>query len=248
MNIIPRGKYLLKVNIKDTRAKTVECHFKNRDTLSVNVFLLLSLGTWPQGTFKRKKLSRKKVLRSHDFQKSSRKFADTKHFDLYKLQKFILAKKRKIRENKKNIYIYIYIWLSWITSAFFYFHTGCCFTFLSMLYSSEHASDTVSTLLSCQLYFFLFCGCVETAGLFKLFKYASPFSGHQTLKIKVPATCWVTDTSQSAFTCSKLTIKTLGQGVKYVQSCHWRYSGVFIVNFEYISHFAVVFLLLTLNM
>ena len=152
------------------------------------------------------------------------------------------------RKQKKYIYIYIYIWLSWITSAFFYFHTGCCFTFLSMLYSSEHASDTVSTLLSCQLYFFLFCGCVETAGLFKLFKYASPFSGHQTLKIKVSATCWVTDTSQSAFTCSKLTIKTLGQGVKYVQSCHWRYSGVFIVNFEYISHFAVVFLLLTLNM
>ena len=112
MNIIPRGKYLLKVNIKDTRAKTVECHFKNRDTLSVNVFLLLSLGTWPQGTFKRKKLSRKKVLRSHDFQKSSRKFADTKHFDLYKLQKFILAKKRKIlgsRKQKKYIYIHIYL-------------------------------------------------------------------------------------------------------------------------------------------
>ena len=29
--------------------------------------------------------------------------------------------------------------------------------------------------------------------------------------------------------------------MKYVQSCHWRYSGVFIVNFEYISHFAVNF-------
>ena len=30
--------------------------------------------------------------------------------------------------------------------------------------------------------------------------------------------------------------------------CHWRRSGVFIVNFEHISHLALVFLLLTLNM
>ena len=29
---------------------------------------------------------------------------------------------------------------------------------------------------------------------------------------------------------------------------HWRHSGVFIVNFEHISHLALVFLLLTLNM
>ena len=28
---------------------------------------------------------------------------------------------------------------------------------------------------------------------------------------------------------------------------HWRRSDVFIVNFEYISHFFLVFLLLTLN-
>ena len=42
----------------------------------------------------------------------------------------------------------------------------------------------------------------------------------------------------SAFTCSRLTIKTLEQ----------RRSGVFIVNFEYISHLALVVLLLTLNM
>ena len=39
--------------------------------------------------------------------------------------------------------------------------------------------------------------------------------------------------------CSKLTIKTLR---------HWRHSGVFVVNFEHISHLALVFLLLTLNM
>ena len=40
--------------------------------------------------------------------------------------------------------------------------------------------------------------------------------------------------------CSKLTIKTPARH-------HWRRSGVFIVNFEHISHLAVVFLLLTLN-
>ena len=41
--------------------------------------------------------------------------------------------------------------------------------------------------------------------------------------------------------CSKLTIKTL-------ERCHWRRSGVFILNFEHISHLVLVFLLLTLNM
>ena len=40
--------------------------------------------------------------------------------------------------------------------------------------------------------------------------------------------------------CSKLTIKTL-------ERHHWRRSGVFIVNFEHISHLALVSLLLTLN-
>ena len=39
---------------------------------------------------------------------------------------------------------------------------------------------------------------------------------------------------------SKLTIK-------YPERCHWRRSGVFIVNFEHISHFILVFLLLTLR-
>ena len=40
--------------------------------------------------------------------------------------------------------------------------------------------------------------------------------------------------------CSKLTIKT-------PERCHWRRSGVFIVNFEHISYLALMFLLLTLN-
>ena len=40
--------------------------------------------------------------------------------------------------------------------------------------------------------------------------------------------------------CSKLTIKTPKQR-------HWRCSGVFIVNFEHISHLILEFMLLTLN-
>ena len=40
--------------------------------------------------------------------------------------------------------------------------------------------------------------------------------------------------------CSKLTIKT-------PERRHWRRSGVFIVNFEHISHLALVLLLLTLS-
>ena len=47
--------------------------------------------------------------------------------------------------------------------------------------------------------------------------------------------------TQPAITCSKLTIGTLEQGVK------WRYSGVFIVNFEHISHLVLMFLMLTLS-
>ena len=40
--------------------------------------------------------------------------------------------------------------------------------------------------------------------------------------------------------CSKLTIKT-------TERRHWRHSGVFIVNFEHISHLVLVFLFLTLS-
>ena len=43
--------------------------------------------------------------------------------------------------------------------------------------------------------------------------------------------------TQLAITCSKLTLETLDQGVK----------GVFIVNFEHISHLGLVFLLLSLS-
>ena len=41
--------------------------------------------------------------------------------------------------------------------------------------------------------------------------------------------------------CSKLTMKIL-------ERRHWDRSGIFIVNFEHISHLVLVFLLLTLNM
>ena len=41
--------------------------------------------------------------------------------------------------------------------------------------------------------------------------------------------------------CSKLAIKT-------PERRYWRRSGVFIVNFEHISHHALLFLLLTVNM
>ena len=50
--------------------------------------------------------------------------------------------------------------------------------------------------------------------------------------------------TQSGFTCSKLTIETLEQGMKDVQIGR---SGVFAVNFEHISHFVLVFLLFTLS-
>ena len=53
---------------------------------------------------------------------------------------------------------------------------------------------------------------------------------------------------QPSFTYSKLTKETLEQGVKYVQRYQWRRSSVFLVNFEHISFFALVFLMLTLNM
>ena len=41
--------------------------------------------------------------------------------------------------------------------------------------------------------------------------------------------------------CSKLTIKI-------AERRHWRRSGIFIVDFEHISHLVLVFLLLTLSM
>ena len=46
--------------------------------------------------------------------------------------------------------------------------------------------------------------------------------------------------------CSKLIIKILG--IVIINFEHRRRSGIFIANFEHISHLALMFLLLTLNM
>ena len=56
--------------------------------------------------------------------------------------------------------------------------------------------------------------------------------------------CHIFIITQPIITCSKFTIETLEEGVKYVK---WRRSGVFIVNFEHISCLVLVFLLLTLS-
>ena len=45
---------------------------------------------------------------------------------------------------------------------------------------------------------------------------------------------------QPVITCSKLTIKT-------PERCQWRRSKVYILSFEHISHFVLLFLLLTLS-
>ena len=60
--------------------------------------------------------------------------------------------------------------------------------------------------------------------------------------------------TQPAFTCSKIAIETLEQGLKYVKLTiktperrHWCCSGLFTVNLEHISHLVLVFLLLILT-
>ena len=53
--------------------------------------------------------------------------------------------------------------------------------------------------------------------------------------------------AQLTSTCSNSTRETLKTGGKYVQRRHRRCSGVFVAHFEHVSHFFLVFLLLTLN-
>ena len=65
------------------------------------------------------------------------------------------------------------------------------------------------------------------------------------LSIKIPARIYLLkvnsrNTRTRCEICSKLTIKL-------PERCHWRLSGNFIVNFEHISYFVLVFLLLALN-
>ena len=56
--------------------------------------------------------------------------------------------------------------------------------------------------------------------------------------------------TQPTFTCSKFSIETLetcSDLTIKTERRQWCCSGVFIVNFEHVSHLVLVFLLLTLN-
>ena len=66
----------------------------------------------------------------------------------------------------------------------------------------------------------------------EMFKHTQPANTYSKLTI---------ETLEQVAKCSKLTIKT-------TERRHWDRSSVFIVNFEHISHVALAFLLLTLNM
>ena len=78
---------------------------------------------------------------------------------------------------------------------------------------------------------------------------------YDEMNIKGPLTHLFPGPSQLTFTCSKLTIKTLEKRceicskitIKTPERSQSRRSGVFIVNFEHISHLFLAFLLLTLN-
>ena len=69
--------------------------------------------------------------------------------------------------------------------------------------------------------------------------------GNPITKNKFPANIYllkinIKNTRKTRKICLELTIKT-------PERRHWRRSGVFIVNFEHISHLFLVFLLLTLK-
>ena len=84
--------------------------------------------------------------------------------------------------------------------------------------------------------------------IFEIFTFLSRLFGYvgKRLHNKANVNFKIHDVTQAAIICSKLTTETLEQGVKYVQMFRRR-SGVFIVNFEHISHLVLVFLLLTLS-
>ena len=75
--------------------------------------------------------------------------------------------------------------------------------------------------------------------------FAQTFSGRLIMEVLFPAGIYLFkvnngNTRTTCETCSKLTIKI-------PKRRHCRRSGVFIVNFEHISHIVLVFPLLTLN-
>ena len=85
------------------------------------------------------------------------------------------------------------------------------------------------TLGEIVFFFVLFC-CFCLSFFLRLFP-----AGNYLLKVSNR------NTIRRCAICTKLTIKPS-------ERCQWCRSGVFVVNFEQISHLALVFLLLPLNM
>ena len=120
--------------------------------------------------------------------------------------------------------------VSWI-----YYVTPRTYSFPSI--SNKHQSCTKSLYISLKLAYVHFIGPFLVT-LLKLNNFVQPL-----IKKKKWVDCrclkWATYVTGPVFTCSKLTTETLEQCCRH---------GVFIVNFEHISHLVLVFLLLTLNM
>ena len=126
------------------------------------------------------------------------------------------------------------------------------FTAYQVLIESKNRRD-VSKLRWCNLnsskklnVYFLFCKTLRKR-LMKFQVKIQPlkFSNHKSW-----VSCLFTDhvfrPSQPPFTCSKSTTETVKK-VWNMLNNYWRHSGIFIVNFDRISHLSLVFLLLTLN-
>ena len=113
-----------------------------------------------------------------------------------------------------------------------------CF-FLFLIFVLRVCICTQQNSTSCLLYklYFIsaFSCCVNALYIFILSRYYIVPAGIYLLKVNNR------NTRTRCKICLKLTIKT-------PERRHWRRSGVFIVNIEHISHFVIVFLLLTLNM
>ena len=91
----------------------------------------------------------------------------------------------------------------------------------------------VSTFIFCNFYYQL-ARLFPTLG--HLWEASWANNNHSVYKVFEPNV-----STQPAITLAKLTIETLEQSVKYVQSQRYR-SGVFTINFEHILHFLLVFL------
>ena len=95
---------------------------------------------------------------------------------------------------------------------------------------------------------------VEMQTMRLIFYHSSSFKifGHIRLQSKLSVSYCCASLSQLTFTCSNSTIETLEKRCEIcskliIKTAERRGSGVFIVNFEHISHLFPLFLLLTLN-